>query len=91
MKINEAMKTYRLPNPTTPESLECRWSKLLTFGDKVVIAGHYYNGLNKPCYFGATYEFLTDDHTCAGTIGLRATSEVEFDDDGHAIAWALQQ
>lgn len=90
MKINEAMKTYRLPNPTTPESLECRWSKLLTFGDKVVIAGHYYSGLNKPCYFGATYEFLTDDHTCEGTIGLRAASEVEFD-DGHAIAWALQQ
>ena len=91
MKINEAMKTYRLPNPTTPESLECRWSKLLTFGDKVVIAGPSYSGLNKPCYFGATYEFLTDDHTCEGTIGLRAASEVEFDDDGHAIAWALQQ
>ena len=91
MKINESIKTYRHPNPTTPESLECRWSKLLTFGDKVVIAGHYYSGLNKPCYFGATYEFLTDDHTCEGTIGLRAASEVEFDDDGHAIAWALQQ
>ena len=25
MKINDAMKTYRLPNPTTPEDLECRW------------------------------------------------------------------
>ena len=43
MTINEAMKPYRLPNPTTPEDLECRWSKLLTFGDKVVIAGYYYN------------------------------------------------
>lgn len=39
MTINDAMRTYRLPNPTTPENLECRWSKLLTFGDKVVIAG----------------------------------------------------
>ena len=28
MTINEAMKTYRLPNPTTPEDLECRWSKV---------------------------------------------------------------
>ncbi len=91
MTINEAMRTYRLPNPTTPEDLECRWSKLLTFGDKVVIAGYYYNGQNKPCYFGATYEFLDDDHTCEGTIGLRAASEVEFEDDGHAIAWAMQQ
>lgn len=44
MTIKDAMRTYRLPNPTTPENLECRWSKLLTFGDKVVIAGYYYNG-----------------------------------------------
>ena len=50
MTINDAMRKYRLPNPTTPEDLECRWSKLLTFGDKVVIAGYYYNGQNKPCY-----------------------------------------
>jgi hypothetical protein len=57
----------------------------------VVIAGYFYNGQNKPCYFGATYEFLDDDHTCEGTIGLRAASEVEFEDDGHAIAWAMQQ
>ena len=91
MKINEGMRTYRLPNPTTPEDLECRWSKLLTFGDKVIIAGHYYNGKGKPCYYGASYEFLTDDHTCEGTIGLRAVSEVEFEDDGHAIAWAMAQ
>ena len=72
MTINEAMKKYRLPNPTTPEDLECRWSKVLTFGDKIVMAGHFYNGQNRPCYFGAAYEFLTDDHTCEGMIGLRA-------------------
>ena len=24
MTINEAMKKYRLPNPTTPEDLECQ-------------------------------------------------------------------
>ena len=91
MTTGDAMRKYRLPNPTTPEDLECRWSKLLTFGDKVVIAGYFYNEQNKPCYFGATYEFLDDDHTCEGTIGLRAASEVEFGDDGHAIAWAMQQ
>ena len=91
MTINEGMRTYRLPNPTTPEDLECRWSKLLTFGDKVIIAGHYYNGKGKPCYYGASYEFLTDDHTCEGTIGLQAASEVEFEDDGHAMAWAMAQ
>lgn len=89
MKINDAMRTYRLPNPTTPEDLECRRHKLLTFGDKVVIAGHFNNGANRPSYFGATYEFLTDDHTCEGAIGLRAASGIEFEDDGHAIAWAM--
>ena len=44
-----------------------------------------------PCYFGAAYEFLTDDHTCEGMIGLKAASGVEFEDDGHAIAWAMHQ
>ena len=91
MTINEAMRTYRLPNPSTPENLECRWSKILNFGDKVLLAGYYYNGKNQPCYFGATYEFLTDDTTCEGSIGLRVASEVEFEDDGHAILWAAQQ
>ena len=91
MTINDAMRTYRLPNPTTPEDLGCRWSKILNFGDKVILAGYYYNGKSKPCYFGATYEFLTDDTTCEGEIGLRAASEVEFEDDGHAIAWAMAQ
>ena len=91
MTINEAMRTYRLPNPTTPEDLGCRWSKVLNYGDKILLAGYYYNGKNKACYFGATYEFLTDDTTCEGTIGLRAASEIEFEDDGHAILWAAQQ
>ena len=82
MTINDAMRTYRLPNPTTPEDLECRWSKVL-------LAGHYYTGKDKPCYFGAVYEHLDDDLSCEGIIGLRTASEVAFEDDGHAIAWAM--
>ena len=91
MTICEAMKTYRLPNPTTPEDLECCWSKVLNFGDRVLLAGYYYNGLNRASFFGAVYEHLDDDFTCEGAIGLRAVSDVEFMDDGHAIAWAMQQ
>lgn len=91
MKINEGMKKYRLPNPTTSEDLECRWSKVLNFGDKILLAGYYYNGKGKPCYFGAVYEHLDDDLSCEGAIGLRAVSEVEHEDDGHAIAWAMSQ
>ena len=91
MKTNDAAKIYGLPITTTPENLECGWSKILTFGDKVVIAGYHYNGQSKLCFYGATYEFLNEDHTCEGSIALRAASEVEFEDDGHAIAWAIQQ
>ena len=95
MTITEGMKTYRLPNPATPEDLEMRFrgmdGKVLNFGETVLVAGYYWNGPGKPSYFAATYEFLTDDTSCEGLIGLRAASEVEFTDDGHAIAWAMRQ
>ena len=89
MTISKAMRTYRLPNPATTEDLECRGGKVLRFGDKVLLAGYFYNGKNRPCYYGAVYEYLTDDMSCEGTIGLSDVSEVEFADDGHAIAWAM--
>lgn len=91
MTINEAMSRYKLPNPATPEDLETRWSRVLTYGDKVLLAGYFYNGINKPCWFGAVYEFLDNEerHDCESFIGLRAASEVAFEDDGHAIAWAM--
>lgn len=93
MKITEAMKTYRLPNPTTQEDLEMRFSgmdgKVLSFGDKILVAGYYWNGPGTPSYFAAAYEYLDDEQTCESAIGLRAVSEVEFEDDGHAIAWAM--
>ena len=91
MTITEAMKTYRLPNPSTPEDLEMRFSKILNFGDKVLLAGYYYNGPGEPAYYAAVYEHLDNDMSCEGTVGLRAASEVEFEDDGHAMAWAMQQ
>ena len=91
MTINNAMRKYRLPNPTTQEDLESRWTKVLNFGDKVLMIGYYYNGVDKPCYFGAVYEYLSDDRTCEGILGLAEVSEVEFEDDGHAIAWAMSK
>lgn len=80
---------YRLPERSTQENLEERWSKVLTFGNRVLLAGYYYNGMNKPCYFAAVYEHTDEDLTCEGNIELREVSEVDFEDDGHAIAWAL--
>lgn len=88
--MDDSTKKFGLPNPSTQEDLECRWSTVLKFGDRVLLAGYYYNGEN-PSYFGAVYEFLTPDKTCEGLVGLRAVSGVEFEDEGHAIAWALAQ
>ena len=93
MTINEGMKKYRLPNPTTSEDLEMRFSgmdgKVLNYGDRVLLAGYYYNGKGQPNYYAAVYEHLDDDLSCEGTLGLREVSEVSFEDEGHAIAWAL--
>ena len=59
-------------------------------GDKVILAGHYWNGAGKPSYYGAVYEFLTDDTGCEGEIGIREVSGVEFEDEGHALEWAIK-
>lgn len=96
MTINEGMKTYRLQNPTTPEDLEMRFrgmdGKVINFGETVLVAGYFWNGPGEPSYFAATYEYLDEgEHDCESTVGLRAVSEVEFCDDGHAIAWAMNQ
>ena len=86
-------KTYRLPETTTPENLETRFftdsATILTFGNKTLMAGYYYSGRNANSYFGAVYEFTTDDHTCEGEIRLTAVSNEMFKDNGHAIAWAM--
>ena len=89
-KMTELAKEYRIPTQATPEDLETRWGKVITFGDRVILVGHYYHP-DGNCYFTAVYEFLDDDHSCEGFIGLREVSEERFEDDGHAIAWALKQ
>lgn len=91
MTIQKAMLVYRLPHHTTQEELECRWSKVLNFGARVLVAGYHYNGQNNPCYYGAVYEHLDNDLSCESLIALRAVSEVEFVDDGSAMAWAMKQ
>ena len=90
MDIKDAMRILRLPNPTTAEDLGCRWSHVLNYGDKVLLAG-YYHQPGKPSWFGAVYEHLDDDMTCEGTIGLRAVSDIAFEDEGTAIAWCIHQ
>lgn len=37
----------------------------------------------------ATYRFTIADHTCEGRVELVSISEDTFEDNGHAIAWAM--
>ena len=79
----------RVPEKSTSEELECRGFKVLTFGSRILAVGYYYMGMNKPGYYAAAYEFTGSDHTCEGSISLKKLSKVEFEDDGHAFAWAM--
>ena len=85
-------KTYRIPTTTTPEDLEMKRAldngTILTFGDRILVAGYFYNP-NGRSYYGAIYRFTTGDHTCEGQIELVSISEDTFEDNGHAIAWAM--
>ena len=84
--------TYRLQRATTPEGLELKMmhggGAILTFGDRILVAGYYYNP-NGRSYYGATYRFATADHTCEGEVELIRISEDTFEDNGHASAWAM--
>jgi hypothetical protein len=91
-KTAEKVNTYRLQKTTTPENLEMKMlnngGTILTFGDRILVAGYYYDP-NGRSYYGAAYRFTTAGHTCEGEIELTAISEDTFEDNGHAIAWAM--
>lgn len=81
---------YRLPMSGTPESIACRWTCNVNFGARFLVAGYYY-AYKEPCYYGAVYEYTTEDHICEGEVRLAAVSGERFEDNGHALAWAMAQ
>lgn len=86
--MTEKAREYRLPLQSTPEDLECNWSTVLTFGDRILLAGHYYRPGRS--WIAAVYEFLDDDNTDVDSpIALRTVSAEGFADNGHAVAWAI--
>lgn len=87
-KVEMNARTFRLPECSTQEMLECHWNVVLKFGGKVLLAGYYYTGTGLD-WFGAVYGFSTDDQSCEGRIHLRNVSQEFFEDEGHAIAWAM--
>lgn len=89
-KMITLAKLYGIPTQATPEDLESRRGKIITFNDRVIFVGQFYHQ-DGHCYFAAIYTFLDADHSCEGFIGLEAVSEERFIDDGHAVFWALHQ
>ena len=89
-KMTELAKEYRLPLQSTEEDLEGRWSTVLEYGNRILLAGHWYHPDGKS-WIAAVYEFLDDNETgCEDFIGIREVAEERFEDNGHAIAWAIQ-
>ncbi len=86
--LEKQAKKYRLPMTSTPEELEMRRLKTLKFGTKLLAAGYYYT-YKENCYYAAVYEFTGKNTQCDGEIKLIAVSDERFEDDGHAVQWAL--
>ena len=88
-KLEKLARTFRLPETTTPENLACNWSTTLNFGNRVLLAGYYYNGCNQNSYFAAVYTHTDSNLSCEGEIRLTAISEKFFPDNGSAAQWAM--
>ena len=89
-RMTELAKEYRLPMKATPEDLGCNWETVLRYGDRILLAGHWYHPDGKS-WIAAVYEFLDEDATDSEDfIGIREVAEERFTDNGHAIAWAIQ-
>ena len=86
----EIAREYRLPLKSTPEDLECDWDTVLRYGNRILLAGHWYHPDGKS-WIAAVYEFLDDNETtCKDIIAIREATMERFEVNGHAIAWAIQ-
>lgn len=83
-------KALRLPLESTPEKLETKHSKTLCFGKHVLVTDYHYCGQGNPSYFAAVYRFNTLTTSCEDPVSLVHISPGMFEDEGHAILWALR-
>ena len=79
MKKNHRPEGRSLPlaseTKTTPENLEMKLMNnlgtILTFGDRILAAGYFYDP-NGRSYYGDVYRFTTEDHTAKATSSWSA-------------------
>ncbi len=89
-EIEMTRETFRLPTITTQEQLESRFHVVVKFGDRVILAGHYCTGEHSPSWYSAAYRFTGPGRSCEDTIVLCRISDQFFEDEGHALLWAMQ-
>lgn len=92
--LDKRRKELRLRWRETPESLDRlvlhEGATTVLYGDKILLAGWNFNGIGEPSWYGAVYETLGDEYQGPETdLGLAAISPGFFEDDGHAIEWAI--
>ena len=90
MTVERAAVKYRIPNYTTKELIEGCGSSAIVYGDCVIIAG-YYGARAEGGYWAAVYRHIDEDLSREGTLEMQFASAPEFDDDGHAIEWAINR
>jgi len=89
-RMIELAKKYRIPLRSTEEDLAFRWETVLRYGDRVLLAGSWYHPDGKN-WVAAVYEFTDDKETdYDDSISLRWVAEERFEDNGHAISWAIR-
>ena len=89
-EIEMTRETFRLPTITTQEQLESRFHFVLKFGDRILLAGYYYIGQHSADWYAASYRFTGPGRSCEDTVVLERISDQFFEDEGHALLWAMQ-
>ena len=90
MSFSDNVSKFRLPLHASMEELECNLSKVIRFNDSIIVAGYYFMGRGKPSYFAAIYDCTEEDFTCESVLEYAWVSDVQFEDDGHAILAAIE-
>lgn len=81
-KANE----LRIPVTSTPENLEGWYGKTITFGSYTIIAGYYFNGIGQNSFYWAAFK---NKGGIEDEANLKAVGKDFYEDDGHALAGAL--
>lgn len=100
MDRKECIRKYVLWEHTTPEDLEMfqecyhRITSLCRYGKHIIVSGSYCipkDDGTEGMFFGAVYDFTTEDDSSECPVHLVKVSDPEFRDDGHALLWGMNQ